>query len=634
MCTDMPRRDFLKSTPAALWMLAQSAHSLSAQTAGALPTTALGAVEPTTVSPAVANAIEAFDYHGVTLHASRVKAQFDLARSYYLSISNDDILNGFRAAAGLPAPGTTLGGWCAKNSNTVFGQWLSGMSRMYRATGDTAIRDKAATLMAEFTKTVKPNGDAGMNHYPYEKLVCGLVDMKVYGDHPEAIALLDSVTGWAEKNLDRARVPATQALWFGRPNEWYTLAENLYRAHLVTGEPRYKTFAEVWLYPQYWNKFAATSDPKDAHGVHAYSHVNTFSSAAMAYAVTGDPQYLQIIKNAYDFLQNRQCYATGGFGPIEHIMPSDGGLGRALEYRPDDAETGCGSWAAFKLSRYLMQYTGEARYGDWMERVMYNCIGAALPVTTGGKNFYYADYRMAGGMKIYKKEHYTCCSGTYLQCMADYHNVIYYKDAKGVYVNLYVPSELVWDRPGGQQVRLTQDTKYPEAETTTISVNVREPTPFALRFRVPSWSNGVNARINGQSARVTATPGTWAVIDRTWNSGDSVEITIPLHFRMQAVDEQHPERVAVVRGPVVYVLDAFGHSQNFRLPDTDAELDQGMRPAPEQPPGGSPASSTAAFTLALNGRSVGSQLVPFYAMDENAPYKMYFDKKSLPMRIW
>src|SRR5262245_57546891 len=262
MCTDMPRRDFLKSTPAAFWMLAQTAHSLSAQTGGALPATAPGAVEPTTVSPAVTNAIEAFDYHGVTLHASRVKAQFDLARSYYLSISNDDILKGFRAAAGLPAPGTTLGGWCARNSNTVFGQWLSGMSRMYRATGDTAIRDKAATLMAEFTKTVKPNGDAGMNHYPYEKLVCGLVDMKVYGDHPEAIALLDNVTSWAEKNLDRARVPATPAIWFGRPNEWYTLAENLYRAHLVTGEPRYKTFAEVWLYPQYWNKFAAASDPK------------------------------------------------------------------------------------------------------------------------------------------------------------------------------------------------------------------------------------------------------------------------------------------------------------------------------------------------------------------------------------
>ena len=107
----------------------------------------------------------------------------------------------------------------------------------------------------------------------------------------------------------------------------------------------------------------------------------------MAYAVTGDAKYLQIIKNAYDFLQNTQCYATGGFGPSEFIATSDGGLGRALETRFDTFETGCGSWAAFKLTRYLMSFTGEARYGDWTERIFYNGIGAALPVTQHGQEF-------------------------------------------------------------------------------------------------------------------------------------------------------------------------------------------------------------------------------------------------------
>ena len=65
--------------------------------------------------------------------------------------------------------------------------------------------------------------------------------------------------------------------------------------------------------------------------VHAYSHVNSFSSAAMAYAVTGEERYLRICVNAFDFLQRTQCYATGGFGPDERLMPPDGSLGRSLE---------------------------------------------------------------------------------------------------------------------------------------------------------------------------------------------------------------------------------------------------------------------------------------------------------------
>src|SRR5262249_53074480 len=157
------------------------------------------------------------------------------------------------------------------------------------------------------------------------------------------------------------------------------------------------------------------ADPQNANGVHAYSHVNTFSSAAMAYAVTGDAKYLNIIKNAYDFLQNVQCYATGGFGPSEFIVSSDGGLGRSLDTRTDSFETGCGSWAAFKLGRYLIGFTAEARYGDWMERILYNGIGSALPVAEGGKNFYYSDYRAAGAMKVYNWEAWTCCSGSYIQ---------------------------------------------------------------------------------------------------------------------------------------------------------------------------------------------------------------------------
>ena len=571
--------------------------------------------------------IEAFDYQGVKLRDSRWRDQVHVARDYYLGVSNDDILQGFRAQAGLPAPGKPLGGWCAKDSQTVFGQWLSGMSRMYRATGDEALRDKASYLLAEWAKTVRPDGDCGMRHYSFDKMVCGLVDLKLYADHPDAVPLLEKTTDWASRTFEHENmivVPSHNTMYYGKPQEWYTLSENQFRAYQLTGNPKFKNFAEIWLYHQYWNKFANTSSPTDAQGVHAYSHVNTFSSAAMTYAVTGDSTYLRIIKNAYDFLQNTQCYATGGYGPNERFMASDGSLGKALETRSDTFETLCGSWGGFKLSRYLMQFTGEARYGDWIERLLYNGAGAALALRPGGRNFYYSDYRISGGMKVDYWDNYTCCSGTLFQDMADYHNLIYYKDDSSLYVNLYLPSEVAWSRPQGD-VSLVQETGYPETETSTMTLAMKQATNFSLKLRVPGWSKEMSVKVNGADAGAECKPGEWAVIARTWNSGDEVEVRIPLRLRMQAVDAQHPQRVAIVRGPVVLVQDFNYHDPDFQLPNNDDDLNKWLVAD------GSP----AVFRMERpDGRPVRLKFRPFYDLAEDFPYVMYFDVKAWPYALW
>jgi DUF1680 family protein len=608
--TKILRRDFLKAAPLAAYAMTQIAKG---QTIPASTSSAKTKIEP-------------FDYRGVRLRESRWQKQFQAAHDFWLGLSEDDILHGYRAAAGLPAPGKVLGGWCVQNSDTVFGQWLSGMSRVYRATSDAAIRDKAIRPFSEWAKTVKPDGDCGMRHYPFDKLVCGLVDLKLYAEFPDSIPMLECVVDWASKKFSRENVSAApqRGLYSGRVSEWYTLSENLYRAFQATGNARFKEFGDAWLYHSYWNKFADTASPPDAQGVHAYSHVNTFSSAAMAYAVSGDERFLGIIKNAYDYLQNAQCYATGGFGPSEFIVAPDGGLGRALDTRQDSFETGCGSWAAFKLSRYLMQFTGESRYGDWIERIFYNGIGAALPVTGEGKNFYYSDYRADGGMKVYNWEMWTCCSGTYIQAVADYYNIIYFKDASSLYVNLFVPSEVTWARADGD-VKLTQDTNYPEAETSTLTLEMKRPATFALKFRIPAWARDVSVRVNGTTASVECKPGTWASIEREWKSGDHVELKIPLAARMLPVDHQHPNRVAVARGPVVLVLEAAYHDAGFRLPETDDELNKWL--VADSAPG--------VFKVQPpDGSRVRSLFRPFYTVEENYPYKMYFDKDKLPIGFW
>jgi hypothetical protein len=587
--------------------------------------------------------LEAFDYEGVRVLPGRWLSQVQAGRNFYLSVEDDDILHGFRKAAGRKAPGKPLGGWCGIDSGTVFGQWLSGMSRLSRATGDTALRDKAVGLFEGWAETLPPDGDARMGHYRFDKLVGGLVDLDLYAGHRAASDVLERVTQSATKTLERPENPR-EALadpshnqrYYGAPQEWYTLAENLYRAYRLTDEPMFRSFAEDWHYHAYWAKFRTTSSPADAHGVHAYSHVNTFSSAAAAYGATGDPGYLDVIRNAYDYLQRHQCYATGGYGPNERFMALDGSLGRALETRSDTCETSCGSWAGFKLSRYLLRLTGEARYGDWIERLLYNGVGAALPITDGGRSFYYGDYRIGGGMKVYNWDTYTCCSGTYIQNLAEYHNLIYFQDEQGLYVNLFLPSEASF-----RGLTMTQETRYPDADTTTLSVRTDAPKVFSLRFRVPSWTRNISVRLNGTDVPVDARPGTWATVRRTWSSGDKVEIRIPLTLRMEPVDEQHPNRVAVIRGPAVFVLEGAYHDPAFALPMRDEDLERWLVPEEGGLPRGiwSTGLPEAEYPTSLrvvppDGRSVRLRFRPFYEIGENYPYFMYFDRDSLPSRLW
>ena len=173
-------------------------------------TAALGAA-----APPARHVLEAFDYRGVRLLDGPLKSQFDFARSFYLKIPDENLLKGFRQRAGMPAPGRDMTGWYAGNPKQVawwakgdtfnaFGQYLSGMARMARAAGDTALLEKAAGLMREWAKTIEPDGyfyysrQPWTPHYTYEKTMYGLVDLYQFGGQKEAVPLMERITAWAE----------------------------------------------------------------------------------------------------------------------------------------------------------------------------------------------------------------------------------------------------------------------------------------------------------------------------------------------------------------------------------------------------------------------------------------------------
>ncbi|MGA7341645.1 MAG: beta-L-arabinofuranosidase domain-containing protein [Terracidiphilus sp.] len=550
--------------------------------------------------------LESFNYAGVRLLDGPLKRQFQACSEIFSNIPNDSIVYGFRQRAGLPSPGKSLGGWYGKDYFNAFGQYLAGMARMAKASGDAPLQSKAVLLMHEWAKAIDPDGYSfytrkpNVQHYPYEKIMGGLNDLYEYADQKDALVYAGRITDWAIKNLDRTRENPPG----GGGQEWYTLSENLYRAYLNTGDPKYREFARVWHYDKYWDGFSAGNP--NADGLHAYSHLNTLSSAAMAYRVSGDPRYLRTIVNAYDYFQRTQCYATGGYGPAENLLPADGSLGRSLESSFDTFETPCGSWAVFKLSRYLIGFTGEARFGDWIERIVYNGIGAALPMTHAGDTFYYSDYRICGAAKVYYEDAWPCCSGTYPQAVADYHNLIYFKDGDGLYVNLFVPSEVTWNRGGGTVV-LRQETAYPERGHVVLTIASDSSVEMPLSFRVPGFaSTGVPVKINGKAQNLETKPGTWAKIGRRWRPGDKIELEIPLQLSLASVDKQHPNRAAVTRGPLVLVRQEQPPVPGFRAWTSDDD-------------------DPAAFEVSTPAKG---RFVPFYRVAKNQPYQMYFDLEA------
>ena len=576
--------------------------------------------------------LHAFDYRGVRLLDSPLQRQMLQTRDLYFNMNNDDMLKGYRRMAGMPAPGRDMAGWSARSTSATFGQWLSGYARLGCALDDKALRDKCVYLITEYEKTIGQDGDPRIHGvYGWEKLACGLVDATKYADFPHAMEILDRITLWASKNFDRSRVPASYKDRAGRgpgdTNEWYTLSENLFRAYEISGNRTFLEFAKVWLYPTFWDKFAADNSPRGAEFLHAYSHVNSFNSAAMAYAVLQDPKYLSIIRNAYDWIRSTQAYASGGYGPGEWTVRPDGSLGDALDVRYDHAEIPCGTWAGFKLSRNLLELTGDARYGDWSEQLIYNGIGAALPMVPDGSTFYYANYHAGMASKVYYWGKWPCCSGTYLQDIADYHNLVYFLDQDGLYVNLLLPSQVQWSA-NGTPARLTLSTEYPGTEEASVAIETDQPVEFTLNFRIPSWCNHAEISVNGQKSTTSSSSNQWHSLRRTWHK-DNVNVRFVMEPRSVPVDRQHPNRIAVMYGPLLMVQDA---RYTFPIRGDQASIMPNLTKVSKLPElrFGTSGSSNHNPNAVLsdinmaNGEGIGP-FIPFWSVAERMPYRAYID---------
>lgn len=504
--------------------------------------------------------LEEFDYGAVQLTGGPLKQQYDRVHASYLALDNDRLLRVYRIGAGLSAPGKPMGGWYGEDGfvpGHSLGQYISGMARIGRTTGDAACQAKVSELVEGFAATMgandrvfaAPNAEKVWPCYILDKHLAGLMDAHSLSGVQQARELLPRVFRGA-----LPYIPQTGRDRIGKKDppydETYVLPENLFTAWEMTGERAFYDRAVTYLLDrEFFDPLARGEDVLP--GRHAYSHAIALSSAAKARLVLGDAKYLRTMENAWRLLATEQQYASGGWGPNEQfIEPHKGLLYESLKTTEDHFETPCGSYAAMKLARSLLCATGDARYGDGLERVVYNALLAVKEPDSDGDYPYYSTYS-ARARKVYYPKKWPCCSGTLVQGVADYVKNIYFRAPDGVAVNLYAPSRVQWSQHG-TVVTLTQETEYPLAETVKLRVACAAPAEFSVWMRIPGWLEQRPAFcVNGKPVQVEVRRG-FAKVRRRWNDADTVTLELPQSFRTEAIDDLHETTVAVLRGPVLY----------------------------------------------------------------------------------
>src|ERR1700744_1926332 len=546
----MNRREFLKSSA-----------SLSAAT---LSPRALHALAPNATTQ-----LRLLDYSQVQLLDSPLRQQFDHNHALFLALDNDRLLKPFRQLTGMPAPGEDMGGWSSPSPDFdppknftgyvpghTFGQYVSSLARAYAITGDKATQQKVNELVAGYAATVSPKFYASycLPCYTYDKIVCGLIDAHQFAQDPIALQVLDHATDAVMPYLPDHALPRREMAARPHPNiaytwdEPYTLPENLYLAYTRGAGPRYRTLAQRFL--QDTTYFTPLSQNQNVlAGEHAYSHINALSSAMQSYLVDGSEMHFNAARNGFRFVQ-QQSFATGGWDPNEGFVdPPSNSLAVSLSHTHASFETPCGAYGHFKITRYLLCATGDPSYGDSMETVLYNTILGARLIQPDGTSFYYADYNN-DAHKFWHNDKWPCCSGTFPQITADYGISSYFATPRGLAVNLYHPSRVTW-KQGNANLTLTQTTDYPNSGEITLKISTDRNRSFPIALRIPAWAGpATRALVNGRTAPGLAPhPGTWLVMDREWRNGDRVELTLDMPLRLTPLDPQHPNLVALMRGP-------------------------------------------------------------------------------------
>jgi DUF1680 family protein len=504
---------------------------------------------------------------------------------YLLFLDADRLLRSFRLNYGVPATAPPCGGWEAphievRGHNT--GHLMSGLALTWANTGNREARDKGRYIVRELAALQGRAAAAGFNpgylsafpeeyfdrleagqpvwspYYMIHKYLAGFIDQyQLAGDEialEAAINLADWV-GWRTGRLTYAHMQRVLEVEYGG------LPESLANLYTITGNDQYLVTAQRFYHARVLDPMARGQDR--LAGLQANETTPKVISFLRLWEETGNDRYHAIATNFWDMVVRHHSYVIGGVSDQEHFRPPDVIAAALSNYTCEN----CVSYNLLKLTR-LLHFHQQDRSDllDYYERALFNqMLGEQDPDSPHGFNIYYTglsagafkqqplNYFPGGDPDVYATNYdtFTCDTATGMETQAKFADTIYSRDDRGIYVNLFVPSEVTCT---DRSITLRQTTNFPDQPQTRIAV-ISGLAAMTLRVRIPAWTAGApRARLNGRALRVTARAGGWLAVDRIWQRGDVLEVELPMGLNLEPTPDQ-PGVQAATYGPVVLAGD-------------------------------------------------------------------------------
>jgi uncharacterized protein len=588
---------------AAVYESRRSAPSAPAIVSVAKPT-------PTGYAPdGTAGGKAAFPLDHVALDSSAFRANQGRNTSYLHFLDPDRMLRAFRLNYGVKDTAPALGGWETPDSEVrghTTGHLLSGLAITYANTGDRRARATAEYLVATLAGLQRRASAAGFHpgylsafpeyffdwlesgkpvwspYYMIHKYLAGMIDAyQLAGIEPAldvATRLADWV-GWRTGRLNYAQMQNILRVEYGG------LPESLANLYSITGDETYLVTAGRFYDAAFYDPLAAGIDALS--GLQANTNVPKVIAALRMWEETGDTIYRDIADNFWDIVTGHHLYVIGGSSNHEHWQDPDQVASQLSNYTCE----GCVTYNLLKLTRLLHFHNqDDVAYLDYYERALFNqMLGTQDPTSAHGFNCYYTglspdalkqqplNYFPRGDPNVYATDYdtFTCDNATGLETQAKFADTIYSRDARGIYVNLFLASTV---RCPDQGVTIRQATRFPSEPGTTLTVTAGRAA-LELRVRVPGWIAGAPAvELNGRPLAGTRR-GDWITVARYWQPDDELHVTFPMTLGVPATPD-NPQVRAVTYGPTV-LAGARGTDTSAAMPLlTDANVSTARPDAP------------------------------------------------------
>ncbi len=475
----------------------------------------------------------------------------------------DRLLHTFRITAGLPSYANPLGGWEAPHVELrghTIGHYLSACSFMYANTGDEKLKQKAEYIVHELANCQNAlNRQGYLSAFPEEffdrleagkrvwcpwytihKILAGLLDVYQYCGTKKALTIANKMAHWVKHRTDKLspiHMQQTLEMEFGGMGE---VLANLYA---ISGNPDHLKIAKRFDHQRILNPLANQFDRLKS--LHANTQIPKMIAAARLYELTGEDYYRDVANFSWNQITNARSFATGGTSNYEHWRTDPYILSSEISVESQEC---CCTYNMLKLTNHLFQWNPNAMYMDYYEQALYNGILATQDPTTGMMMYYVA--LKPGHFKVFNTPNnsFWCCTGTGLESHSKYAESIYAYDDDGIYVNLFIPSEVFWQEKG---VRIRQKTDFPQVSKSLLTVKTDQPVDMAMRIRIPKWIQGnPSVKINGEAQPIQNITSRYLNISRTWLNSDTIEISLPMGLHLSRMPD-NPNLAAIMYGPLV-----------------------------------------------------------------------------------